>query len=238
MGHNNYFQFKQFLIRQDKSAMRVGTDGVLLGAWTDVSEVKNILDIGTGTGLIAIMLAQRSNALITGVEIEIRAAGEAKKNAKDSPWPERINILHQKFQEFARQTTDKFDLIVSNPPFFSNSVKNNLNEKSMARHNHLLPFNDLLEGALKLLTANGKLSVILPVNEAIELTKQAKNYDLFISRLLEIKSSPLKEPNRHLMEFTKKQVPVNIKTLSIFEGNNVDYTTEYKQLTADFYLNF
>ncbi len=159
MGHNNYFQFKQFLIRQEKSAMRIGTDGVLLGAWTDTSHSENILDIGTGTGLIAIMLAQRSNAKITGVEIEVQAANEAIQNGENSPWPDRIDIVHSPFQKFAAETCDKFDTIVSNPPYFTNAVKNRQDEKSLARHNHLLPFNELLQGVSKILSNDGKLSL-------------------------------------------------------------------------------
>lgn len=238
MGHNNYFQFKRFLIRQDKSAMRVGTDGVLLGAWTDVSETKNILDIGTGTGLIAIMLAQRSNAAITGVEIEQQAASEAKENAENSPWPERISIIHQKFQEFAAQTSAKFDCIVSNPPFFINSVKSAGKEKSLARHNHQLPFDELLKGVATLLTENGKLSLILPVVEAKEFIQQAHIYGLFLSRLMEVRPSVIKEPNRYLIEFSKKQILLKKESLSIFNENKIDYTSDYKLLTADFYLNF
>ena len=202
MGHNNYFQFKQFLIRQNKSAMKVGTDGVLLGAWSDVSNAGNILDIGTGTGLIAIMLAQRSEAKITGVEIEIQAAQEAKENAENSPWHDRINIIHQTFQKYASKTTEKFDTIVSNPPYFTKAVKNKQVEKSLARHNHLLPFNELLIGVSEILTEDGKLSMILPATEAIEFMNQAKNYGLFLSRVTEVKPSLNKEPNRQLMEFS------------------------------------
>lgn len=218
--------------------MRVGTDGVLLGAWTDVSEAKKILDIGTGTGLIAIMLAQRSSAQITGIEIEFQAASEAKENAQISPWTERINILQQDFQEFANITTDKFDTIVTNPPFFSNALKNKHIEKSIARHNFVLPFNELLKGAVTLLTDSGRMSLILPVNEANEFTYRANNYGLFLSRLTEIKPSTLKEPNRHLIEFVKNKVPVINTTLSIFSENGNDYSNEYKKITACFYLNF
>ena len=238
MGHNNYFQFKQFMIRQEKSAMRVGTDGVLLGAWTDVSNAKNILDIGAGTGLIAIMLAQRSKAKITGIEIEVQAANEAIQNAKNSPWTNRINIVHLPFQEFAAKTEERFDTIVSNPPYFTNAVKSKQDEKSVARHNHLLPFKELLQGVSKLLTPDGKLSVILPVNEAINFTNQAKESGLFPSVLTEVKPSTNKEPNRQLMEFSQKVGNPGKGTLSIFEKNGVDFTDEYKNLTAGFYLNF
>ena len=218
--------------------MRVGTDGVLLGSWTDVSNAKNILDIGTGTGLIAIMLAQRSKAKITGIEIEVQAANEAIQNAENSPWTNRIKIVHLPFQEFAAKTEERFDTIVSNPPYFTNAVKSKQDEKSVARHNHSLPFKELLQGVSKLLTPDGKLSVILPVNEAINFTKQAKESGLFPSVLTEVKSSTNKEPNRQLMEFSQKTINPGIGTLSIFEKNGVDFTDEYKNLTAGFYLNF
>ena len=238
MGHNNYFQFKQFLIRQDKSAMRVGTDGVLLGAWTNVSDAKNILDIGTGTGLIAIMLAQRSDAKIKGIEIETQAANEAKQNAENSPWADRVKIKNLSFQEFATKTDQKFDVIVSNPPYFTNAVKNKQNEKSLARPNHQLPFNDLLQGATNIMTTDGKLSVILPVNEAVEFTNKAKEFGLSLSRLTEVIPMVKKEPNRQLVEFTRTKRKIQKKYLPIYEENGVDYTNEYKKLTAGFYLNF
>ena len=219
--------------------MRVGTDGVLLGAWADVTEAKNVLDIGTGTGLIAIMLAQRNDTTrITGIEIEHLAAKEANENAQNSRWSERIKFIHQKFQEFAEQTTKRFDCIVTNPPFFSNSEKNANSEKSVARHNHQLPFGELLKGTIILLTENGKLSIILPVPEAKAFIEQAHFNRLFLSRLMEIKPSVSKAPNRYLMEFTKKQVPLKKESLSIHAENGVDYTEEYKHLTSSFYLNF
>ncbi|MFW5831965.1 MAG: tRNA1(Val) (adenine(37)-N6)-methyltransferase, partial [Prolixibacteraceae bacterium] len=145
MAGNDYFQFKQFKIIQKKSAMRVGTDGVLLGAWTGISGARQILDVGTGTGLIAIMLAQRSNAKITGVEIEKNAAREAFTNALQSPWRERINILHASFQEFTAAAPGKFDLVVSNPPFFINDKRPADIHKSVARHHDRLLLHDLVK---------------------------------------------------------------------------------------------
>jgi len=238
MGHNNYFQFKQFRINQEKSAMRVGTDGVLLGAWTDVSSAVNVLDVGTGTGLIAIMLAQRSMAKIMGVEIEVQAAIEAKQNAENSHWSSRITIHHLPFQEYAALTAERFDIIVSNPPYFTNAVKNKQTAKSLARHNYLLPFDELLQGISKILKEGGKLSLILPTIEAKEFTIKAKKYGFYQSRITDILPSVGKEPNRHLMEFSRKNERLIKNTLSIFEVNGSDYTTEYKNLTTDFYLNF
>ncbi|MDD2381516.1 MAG: methyltransferase, partial [Mariniphaga sp.] len=139
MGRNNYFQFKHFSIIQENAAFKVGTDAVLLGSWVNISTAKTILDIGTGTGIIALMMAQRSTARITGIEIEKNAAEEATGNVKNSPWNQRVNILNTSFQDFVKAHTGVFDLIVSNPPFFTNSQKSKCNLLALARHNDLLP---------------------------------------------------------------------------------------------------
>jgi tRNA1Val (adenine37-N6)-methyltransferase len=236
MGHNNYFQFKQFRIHQEKSAMKVNTDGVLLGAWTNLAGAKTVLDIGAGTGLISLMIAQRSDAFITGVEIEKNAAEEAARNVLNSEWSNRIIIQHISFQDFASSTQQKFDLIITNPPFFSNSVKNTNPHLSMARHNHMLPFADIIDGTKKLLNENGKLSLILPFDAAQEFIEKAGMENLFITRLTEVKPFPHKEPNRCLMEFGMEQ-PVIYKTvMSVFDETGKDYSNEFKTLARDFYL--
>ncbi len=218
--------------------MKVGTDGVLLGAWADVSKARAILDIGAGTGLIAIMLAQQSKmAMVTGVEIEALAAKEAAANALNTPWNDRIKIVHQAFQDFSCECNQKFDVIVSNPPFFSNSIKSPKNEKSIARHNHALPFDALLHGAVKLLEENGKLSVILPVNEGERFIALAENYKLYLTRLVEVSPSPRRGPNRLLIEFSKQKSELLLERLDIFDLAG-SYSPEYKKLTAEFYLNF
>ena len=178
MGRNNYFQFKQFKIIQEEAAMKVGTDGVLLGAWASVNGVKSVLDVGTGTGVIAIMLAQRSTAQIMGIEIEKNAAEEADFNSQNSPFSKRISIKNLPFQELAETTQNTFDLIISNPPFFINNTKTPNPSRTIARHNDLLPLMDLVNGNVKLLEENGKLALILPVNEAEKFIKIAKNQGL------------------------------------------------------------
>ena len=238
MGRNNYFQFKQFKIIQEKSAMKVGTDGALLGAWVNVAETRNILDVGAGTGLIALMLAQRSTAKVVGIEIEQNAAEEAGENVRSSPWEERVSIENVAFQDFKNSCNKKFDLIVSNPPFFSNSYKNEMKNRAIARHNDLLPFSELISGALNLLKEKGRLAVILPNipgNEFIELAKQK---GLFLARLTEVKPNAIKGSNRFLMEFTtENRIPV-INNLEIYLEDGSDYTDSYKELTRDFYLKF
>lgn len=238
MGRNNYFQFKQFKIIQEKAAMKVGTDGVLLGAWTNVSEAKNILDLGSGTGLIALMMAQRSEARITGIEIEKNAAEEATENAKHSPWQKRVSVKNISFQQFAKTTAETFDLIVSNPPFFMNDQKSKDNNLAIAKHNDLLPLPDLVNGCTKLLAKEGKLAVILPVIQAKKMINLTKEKDLFLIRLTEVKPTPQKEANRYLMEFSWNKITVETDELAIHEDDGSDFTQKYKNLIKAFYLNF
>jgi len=236
MGRNNYFQFKQFIIQQEKAAMKVNTDGVLLGAWTNPTGAKTVLDIGAGTGLISLMIAQRSDAIITGIEIEKNAADEAAQNVKNSKWSDRVSIQHISFQDFVTTSPNKFDLIVSNPPFFSNGVKNTNPHLSMARHNHMLPFSDVIEGTIKLLSENGMLSIILPADSAQEFIKKARSKSLFLTRLTKVKPFPDTEPNRCLMEFGKVQVTLQKTQMSVFDETRKDYSKEFKSLARDFYL--
>lgn len=236
MGRNNYFQFKQFKIIQEKSAMKVNTDGVLIGAWVNVEGAKTVLDIGAGTGLISLMIAQRSDAIITGVEIEKNAAEEAVQNVLNSKWSNRVFIQNISFQDFSATTENKFDLIVSNPPFFSNSVKNANPHLSMARHNHLLPFADIVLGTKKLLSNNGSLALILPYEQTIEFIKIASEEKLFLHRLTEVKPFPDKEPNRCLMEFSKEELVVQKVQMSVYDESKTDFSEEFKMLARDFYL--
>jgi tRNA1Val (adenine37-N6)-methyltransferase len=235
MGRNNFFEFKQFKIKQEKAAMKVNTDGVLLGAWTNLDGVKTVLDIGAGTGLISLMIAQRSNAIITGVEIEKNAAEEAAQNVQNSKWNNRVFALNCSFQDFVTTAQSEFDLIVSNPPFFSNSVKNTNPHLSIARHNHMLPFTDIIYGANKLLSDHGKLSLILPFTQAKEFAEKARQNSLFLNRLTEVKPFPDKEPNRCLLEFGKKEQVLQKNQISVFDKSG-NYSEEFKKLAGDFYL--
>jgi tRNA1Val (adenine37-N6)-methyltransferase len=234
---NNYFNFKQFSISQDKSAFKVGTDGVLLGAYADVKNATQILDIGSGTGLIAIMLAQRCEAEITAIEPDYESYIQTCENVALCPWNKRIKIIHTSLQNFKHESR-KFDLIVSNPPFFNDSLKNPDPRKSAARHNDSLSSADLLEGALKLLDEDGRLQVIMPYIEGNILIAEASGYSLFCNSILKIKPAPTAEIRRLIMSFSRARNKAVESFLTIEHGKRHDFTEEYINLTRDFYLKF
>ena len=238
MGRNTFFQFKQFTIIQEKSAMKVGTDGVLLGAWADVSGAETILDIGTGTGLIALMAAQRSHARIVGVEIEPDAFIEASRNVSMSPWKDRIQVINSSFQEFSQKTDLHFDLIIANPPFFENDKCSPDLLKSTAKHAVALTFDDLLHGIGSILSPDGRFCVILPVTRAIRFRKLASLEKLYLNRLTGVKANPEKNPHRWLMEFSFRMVRPQISELIIEENTPGKYTSQYIDLKRDFYIAF
>ena len=236
MAKNNYFQFKQFKIIQEKTAMKVSTDGVLLGAWANVSKANNVLDIGTGTGLVALMLAQRSLAQITGIEIENEAANEAKFNVQNSPWANRIQILNLPFQHFYKSAQIKYDLIISNPPFFENSLKSNQLKRSFARHNIALTYSELIFGSEKLLTTEGRITCILPYDALSRVLSEAYFAKLFPVRICKVKSAPQKPAIRILLELGKFKTVPKQDSLNIYDESGKKYSEEYKNLTCDYYL--
>lgn len=237
MTKNNSFRFKQFTIQQDKAAMKVGTDGILLGAWANVSHCRNILDVGTGTGLIALMLAQRSGAMISAIEIEEKAAEQAIENVEESSWKERVAVHHMSFREFVKDTNDHFDMIVSNPPFFSNSLKPKDAQRKLARHNDSLSFEELISGACRILCENGKLAVILPSEAEEEFIKLAEIKGLFLIRQTKVRPEESKTANRVLLELSNKKTGFKKDCLIIYSDKNV-YSNAFVELTRDFYLRF
>ena len=218
--------------------MKVGTDGVLLGAWVNVGHEKKILDIGTGTGLIALIMAQRTTAQITGIEIEKNAAEEATLNCARSAWKDRLLIENISFQEFAEKNNEKFDLIISNPPFFINDQKSKHSNIAIAKHNDLLPLPDLVSGCKKLISEEGRFAVILPVIAAKKIIELVGETGLFLTRLTEVFPTPQKESNRCLMEFSTKNQPLCKSTLTIFDESGGNFSKPYKELTKEFYLSF
>ena len=236
---NDYFEFKQFRICQDGAAMKVGTDGVLLGAWAGLDgHEKHILDVGTGTGLIALMAAQLTQeAIIDAVEIDAGAARQATENGKASPWPDRIRVHHTTIQEFSRRATLRYDHILSNPPFFVRSLKAPDASRTTARHADTLSFIDLACAAHQLLAPQGRLSVIYPTGEAAAFETAAREKGLFCTRKTTVRGTPDGVPKRVLMEFTKQEGVCRKETLTI-ELDRHRYTDEYIALTRDFYLKF
>lgn len=234
---NSYFRFKQFTVHQEHSAMKVGTDGVLLGAWAHVGNAQSVLDIGTGTGIIALMLAQRSNAQIHAVEIDEGAARQAQENIDKSPWPQRISVSHTSFQDFAQRANTTYDLIVSNPPYFIKSLPSPQLERTVARHNELLPHNELLEGINMLLSPNGRFAGIFPYVEGNVFVAKAAKYNLFCSKRLNVMGKEGGPIKRLLLEFTRSAGVVEEATLAI-RNSQREFTDHYMELTKEFYLAF
>lgn len=235
---NNYFKFKKFTVYQDKCAMKVGTDGVLLGAWANCEGAKKVLDIGTGTGLVALMLAQRSNATIDAVEIDREATKQAKENVQKSPWGDRIEIINQSFQEFTKMRDESYDLIVSNPPYFQNAFFAPDEKRTNARHNSNLQLEDLLTGAQKLMNEEGILSMILPYLEGSMFILKASEMGLYCVRQTKVLPKPNREPKRLLLEFMKTKKPLVEQEIIIELNKRHEYSEAYKNLTQDFYLAF
>jgi tRNA1Val (adenine37-N6)-methyltransferase len=234
---NSYFEFKQFVIFHDRCSFKVGTDGVLLGAAANSENRDRILDIGTGSGLIAIMMAQKSKAEITAIEPDRESFQQACENVDSCKWKDRIRVLETDLQHFCEKNAT-FDLIVTNPPFFSNSLANPDKRKSGARHNATLSTKDLLDGVQRLLNEEGSFQLIMPRVEGNILIAEASSYGLYCNSILKIRPLPTSEIKRLILTFSRFKLPVKEKFLTIEHGRRHDFTKEYKALTADFYLKF
>lgn len=231
---NPFFAFKQFTIYHDRCAMKVGTDGVLLGAWTDVSSSKNVLDIGTGTGLISLMIAQRNDASsIVAIDIDDAAASQAKENVSASPWKERITVINQDICLY--QPSMRFDTIVSNPPFFIDSLKCPDGQRNTARHTDTLPIQSLLRKGGELLSNDGAFSIIIPYDQSEEIIRLAEGEGLYLVRHTQVVTRPGLPPKRSLLTFRKTKEECKNDELTIELDRHV-YTDEYIALTKDFYL--
>jgi tRNA1Val (adenine37-N6)-methyltransferase len=234
---NSYFSFKQFTVKQDKAAFKVGTDGVILGAISDITGTQRILDIGTGSGLIALMLAQRCDAEIVAIEPDNGSFEQAYDNAKESLWGDRIKVLNTSLQDYL-PTEEKFDLIVVNPPFFSDSLKNPDPRLSAARHNDNLKSEDILTGAGRLLNTNGKLQLILPYVEGNIFIAEAAGHGFYCINIVKIKPLRTSEIRRVVLTFSREKLKPSESFLTIERGPRHEFTDEYLNLTKDFYLKF
>lgn len=233
------FQFKQFGLNDSKCAMKIGTDGVLLGAWANINQAKNILDIGSGSGLITLMVAQRSNANVCGIEIDEDAAKQSVENIKWSPWSNRITIINSDFIAWctANNEIPKFDHIVSNPPFFNNGPTAPNASRALARHNNSLDYNQLLNLSKELLSEDGKISVISPIDRENDIIFYSTIEHLYIHRITHVYSKEGGKATRILWEFSKRKCSTQHSSIAIRDCNN-NYSQDYINLTREFYLNF
>ncbi len=229
------FHFKKFSVRHDRSGMKVGTDGVLLGAWVDVAHATHVLDIGTGTGVIALMLAQRTEypVKIEAIEIDELAVEDASENFTCSPWHDRLTIHHGAIQNF--MASSQFDLIVSNPPFFQSSFKPPNAQRVVARHTESLSFLELLTTVKKLLSEKGKLNVVLPNTEGLQFIGLAKENDFYCSRKWSFRTRKEKPVERWLLEFSRIKTNPEENEILLYSSSE-RWLEEYQKLTQDFYL--
>ena len=231
------FTFKQFQVNQDRCAMKIGTDGVLLGAWTPlINNPFNVLDIGAGTGILSLMLAQRSNAeQIDAIEIDEDAYEQCVENFEASPWGDKLFCFHAGLDEFVDEPEDEYDLIISNPPFYTDDYKSDNTSRDLARFEDALPFEELIEAAALLLSDNGIFSVIIPYKEEERFVSLCKELDLFPLKITRVKGTPTTEIKRSLLAFCRIEQTPLIDEL-VIEISRHNYTPEYIELTKDFYL--
>ena len=226
------FHFKKFSVSHSQSTMKVGTDAVLLGAWMPVPQnCKNILEIGCGCGVISLMIAQRTNANILGIDIDWQSVIEAQQNAENSPWKNRVIFIHDDVQNFVQNTTQKFDIIISNPPFFENSLKSPFNNKNISKHDVTLDFETLNKVVDNLLNNDGCFGVILPADAEQKFVEIAEKNHLFLTKKTEVYPTPQKKSNRILMMFERTEKPCEFNRLLIRDKG---YTVEYLLLIEEY----
>ena len=233
---NAYFQFKQFTVWHDRCAMKVGTDAVLLGAWADAYDVKRVLDVGCGSGIIALMMAQRfPQSHIIGVELDADAAEQARKNVAASLWANRLEVLEEDFCTY--HSAECFDLIVSNPPYFIDALRPPIGERSLARHAAGLNYETLFGKSRELLVANGRVCVILPAEvETVAVDAAARN-GLYVERMVRVFTKEGKPQRRVMLSFSILPSPVETVNFYLMNADG-SYTNAYRGLTADFYLKW
>mgnify|MGYP003969504345 FL=1 len=237
---NKPFYFKEFTIDQDKTAMKVGTDAVLLGAWCSLETYPDtILDVGSGTGLVSLMMAQRSDAeTIDAVEIDPNAYEQNVANFEKSDWSDRLFCYHSSFQDFSmemKEEDEEYDLIISNPPFYNDNFETNNTSRNTARFTSALSFKDLLEGTSKILSDSGVFTIIIPFKEEVVFVSLAGKYRLFLNRVCRVRGTENSEIKRSMLEFSFYQKEVEETTLVIEKDRHI-YTQDYVNLTKDFYL--
>jgi tRNA1Val (adenine37-N6)-methyltransferase len=233
---NDFFRFKQFTVKQDRTAMKVGVDSVLLGSWVAVRGVEqNVLDVGAGTGLLALMMAQKIPAAnIVACEIDPLACEQARENVAASAWRNRIVVVNADVRT-STFDAEGFDLIICNPPYFDKSLKSSDAQRNVARHNDSLPLPDLLDCVNRLLRNDGRFALIVPENQAATVVELAGVRGLFPVRRLNVKSTATKPVSRVVMELSRASQPPDEMSLTVRIDNH--YSDDYKSLTKEFYLN-
>lgn len=228
------FRFKQFVVKQSLDVFKIGTDSVLLGAWTDAFDARNIFEIGTGTGVIALMIAQKSSANITAVDIQADSVALASENFTLSPWKNQLQAIQADFLNFTDDI--KFDLIISNPPYFENALKSNDTSKMMARHLDYLPLDKMATQIAHLLTEKGQFSVILPPSSFQKLEKELKKHHFSLNRLCEVSSFENSQIIRCLGTFSRENGLKEISRMFLYKNKERERSDDYQRITKDFYL--
>lgn len=231
---NDYFQFKQFTIYQDHCAMKVGTDSTLIGALSDIENASTILDIGSGTGIVELMLAQRSMADITGIELDELAARQATENVSATAWKDRIKIIKGDFNQYHFE--QKFDCIVSNPPFFKEDLRCPDNRRNMARHTDSLSFDALLKGVSNLLNSRGKFSVIIPTTAVSDFIDTSLIYGLYPKVILTVYPKLDKPSKRTILILTDHKGDASTKSLVVHRPDG-SYSDDFREIMKDYYLH-
>lgn len=235
MASNSYFQFKQFVVNQEDCAMKVGTDGVLLGAWFDFKENGSVLDIGTGTGLIALMAAQRGADSVVAVEIDEKAARQAAENVASSKWKDIVTVVHSDIACFSDDK--RFDAVVCNPPFFRDSLRSPDSVRSQARHNDTLSYEKLAEMANCLLSDSALFSLVLPYDMADTFISVAAKNGLYLCKRTNVVTRKGNLPKRVLLSLCKQVKVCVTDELVMFDELNNE-TSEYISIVRDFYLKY
>ena len=229
------FHFKQFTINQDRCALKVGTDGVLLGAWTACKNSNSILDIGAGTGIISLMLSQRSSATITAIEIDKGASKQCADNFKNSPWNNRLTVIQKSIQKYSEESAHSFDLIVSNPPF--HSIQKETTKRNTARSEQELNVSELFNAVHSLLSQEGTFCIIFPFGRIEELIELAKEFQLYAAKICFVKGNHTSEIKRILIEFKFGEQQL-VETNLTIEKERHNYTPEYRELCSDYLTIF
>lgn len=235
-SRESIFHFKRFDIVNRRSAMKVGTDGVLLGAWVGVGGVSTAVDAGCGTGLIALMLAQRGVGRVTAVDIDLVAVEEASYNVAASPWPDAVELVCADFVDWAGSRASSVDLVVCNPPFFTETLQSGDNRRAAARHEGSLGVEPLIAASAAILNEHGRLAFIAPAVRENEIAMLSAHYGFYMNRLTRVVSKIGKPPKRVLVELSRLNRPAAVDILYINDVKS-GFSESYRKLTSDFYLN-